>query len=75
MMFASFKGAWGGLVDASVNGELDVLLFESLGASVRLARLEVFCWPHAPVEGDDGEVNDGSVEDSVLGVLSVESVG
>ena len=63
------QGCLGGLAHASIDGELDVLVFESLGASVRFARLEVFCWPHEPVEGDDGEVNDGAVEDSVFGVI------
>ena len=42
------QGCLGGLVDTSVDGKLDVLVFKSLGASFWFVGLEVFCWLQEP---------------------------
>ena len=64
-----------GAVDPTIDRELDMLVLKGLGTSARAVRFEVFGWSQQPVERDDDQVGDGSVEDAIAWVCAVESVG
>ena len=53
---------------------MDVSEQEGLAARVRVGGVEVFGGPKEPVEGNDDEVLDVSIEDTMLGVLYVQGI-
>ena len=59
----------------AVNSEIDVPEFEGLGVSFRGGRLSVLGWRQEPVESDDDEVNDMSVEGSFDRMVLVKDFG
>jgi hypothetical protein len=61
-------------MDGAIYGEMDVSQLESLGAGVGTGGLRVFGRPEEPVEGDDNEVEEMSVEGPVDGISGVEDV-
>ena len=66
--------AGGGGDESVADGEGDVLEAEGLGVPSRGRRLEVLGGAHEPEEGDDGEVTDGPIGGTVVGVGEVEGV-
>ena len=62
----------GGVVDGAIDGEVDVLEEEGLGASLGRGRVEVFGGTEEPEEGDNDEVADVAVEGPEFGVTQVE---
>ena len=62
----------GGEVRLSVDGEVDVLEFERLGASGDFGGEGIFGGSEEPVEGDDDQVYDVGVEHTPGGVGGVE---
>ena len=61
-------------MDGAIYGEMDVSQLEGLGAGVGTGGLCVFGRPEEPVEGDDNEVEEMSVEGPVDGISGVEDV-
>ena len=64
-----------GGVDMAVNREVDVPELKGLGSSFRCGRLSVFGRPQEPVESNDDEVNDMSVEGSLDRMVLVKDFG
>ena len=63
-----------GVVDFVINGEVDVLETKRLSAASLFLSLGVFTGAEEPEEGDNGEVDGDLVDESPLGVVSVEVV-
>ena len=61
-------------MDGAIDGKMDVSQLEGLGAGVGTGGLCVFGRPEEPVEGDDNEVEEMSVEGPVDGISGVEDV-
>ena len=64
-----------GIVDGPVEGEMDVLELEGLGASFRRGRVQVLGGSEEPPDSDEDEIDEVGVEDAILFVLGVEGFG
>ena len=67
------RRGWGP-VDGVVNGEVDVSVLEGLGASLGHSRQGALGWSQEPEEGDDDEIDDVSIEGSILRVVDIQGV-
>ena len=61
-------------MDGPIDGEVDVLELERLGAGFGCSGVGVFGWSEQPEEANDDEVAGDGIEDAPLGVVKVKGV-